>query len=121
VLAQALVAGYWFGTQAWPGESIAGALGMAWGLSLATAVVLFIPYVWLSLRAAGVPPWPVFATLLRPLRASTVMGLSVWLVRGQLPVSWPPILTLLSLILLGVVIYGLLIARDLKSLLRLTA
>jgi PST family polysaccharide transporter len=109
---QAMLAGYWWGSQ--QGDDFTATLGLAIGLSLATTLILGIPYVWMCLTAAQVSPLAVFRAAYRPLIASLVMGGFVWLLSSQLPAGYSQPLRLAILTLTGMVSYGLLIFSDLK-------
>ena len=110
VTLQALAAGYWFGQQI-PAFATIPALGVAWGLTLAT-MLLVIPYVWTTYRAVEISPAALLVTFVRPLRTSLLMGLTVLLVRSQLPTEWPAAARLVALLLVGMLSYGLLLGSD---------
>ncbi len=110
VTLQALAAGYWFGLQI-PSFAEVPAYGVAWGLTVAT-LLLLAPYVWTMLRATDLSPIVFFVMLVRPLRNSLLMGLIVLLVRSQLPLDWPAAVRLVVLMLVGMVSYVVLSGPD---------
>lgn len=116
ILTQAITAGYFFGTQ-WGPPQLGPAWGVAWGLTLAIAVVLFVPYVWIAFRAAQIPPSAIFALLRRPLWSAVIMGMIVVLVRSQLPDIWPVALRLLLLFSTGAISYTALAGPEIRRVL----
>ncbi len=122
---QGMLAGYFFARLQSAGGLPQDALvmqgeGIAYGYTLATLVVITIPYLWFGLRSCGVSPMPVLQTCLRPLRSSSLMAVSVWTLVGWLEKTWPANTAavaageLLLAVSLGASIYLLLAREDLR-------
>lgn len=115
VLMQAYGAGYWLGAQF--GESPADpTLGVALGYSLASVVVLGVPYLIFCLAVVGVRARDALLPLVRPLTATAGMSVAVWFVqRTELAAPTAPLLQRLTLqIAVGVAIYAWLARHDLR-------
>jgi len=93
----------------------AGTLGIAWGYSLTTCA-MFVPYMLLCLKVAGVSSRDWARQLVRPALASIGMGAVVWGTRALLvPQSWlPPWGVLATQIAVGVAAYVLLARSEIR-------
>ena len=119
---QGYVAGYGLGAMA-----VAPPWGRAYGVaasySVVLVVVVFVPYLTVSLAQVGMRARDVLRPLIPLVMASSCMGLVVWGMRRWLA-AWPvwsdgsPLARLLVSAAVGAAVYGLLARRELKSLLR---
>jgi PST family polysaccharide transporter len=78
---------------------------LAWTYTLATLVLLLGPYVWFCLWANGVSAREVFASIWRSLISSLAMGFICWLLSLGLAWHLPPLARLITIIVVGVVLY----------------
>ncbi len=91
-------------------------LGMAWGFSLTTCLVLFLPYMLFCLRLADVSPAAWTRQLVRPALAALGMGAIVLVTREVLvqQAALPPLVLLLAEIAVGVAAYLVLAGREVR-------
>jgi O-antigen/teichoic acid export membrane protein len=98
------------------------AVGFAAAFTLLQVAVWTGPFVWFALRSAEIPPRRVFAALIPAAAAAAVMGLVVaglqWLLPRETLASHS--LRLLIFIPAGVVVYSLLMIREIAALRRAT-
>lgn len=114
VVCAAVVAGWWLGAR--QGN---GTLGVAWGYTLAVIVGLALPVTRYCFRSMGHRGGPVAAAIARPAAAAAVMGAAVWSLKQMSAVgAWPPAVRLAACVALGAAIYGVLVRKDLRWLLR---
>ena len=111
VLALGLFAGYHVGR--WQGDAT---LGVAWGYSLTACLALFLPYMLVCLRLAGVSPAAWGRQLVRPALAALGMGAVVLATReARAGLSWLPPLGVLAIeISIGVAVYAALAWREIR-------
>jgi len=121
-MAAVLTTAPWLGMlwgRQWGASPWSATLGAACGYSLATVLILPLPYLLYCWRLAGVPPRRLLPILLSVGKRALVMGMVVAFAHGmfwwyQLMV-WP---RLLATVGLGVAVYGYLARRELQWLLR---
>ncbi len=91
-------------------------LGVAWGFSLTTCLLLFLPYMLFCLRLADVSPAAWGRQLVRPALAALGMGAIVLAARELLSThaSLPPLVLLLVEIGIGGAAYLLLARREIR-------
>ncbi|HVU89488.1 MAG TPA: lipopolysaccharide biosynthesis protein [Pirellulales bacterium] len=91
-------------------------LGMAWGFSLTTCLILFLPYMLFCLRLVDVSPADWTRQLARPALAALGMGAIVLITRVILvsQVALGPAALLLAEIAVGVAAYLLLASREIR-------
>lgn len=81
---QACLAGLAIGGR-WAASPSGAALGLAWGFSLASTVIVCLPYLHFCLRTVGVATREVLAALAGPFRSALLMGALVWALSLLLP------------------------------------
>jgi O-antigen/teichoic acid export membrane protein len=97
-------------------NALAPVVGMALVQTSMITFVWLVPYFWYCLRTARVEPLDVLCALVPALRASLLMGIAGWLLRGwleQLP-SVSPALRLIVVVAVGAVTFSLLAQRELR-------
>ncbi|MFO0901677.1 MAG: oligosaccharide flippase family protein [Pirellulales bacterium] len=96
--------------------------GVAASYSAVLVLVVFLPYLTVSLAQVGMHVWDVLRPLIPLVMASSCMGLVVWGLRRWLA-AWPvwadgsPLVRLMISAAVGAAVYALLARRELKSLL----
>jgi O-antigen/teichoic acid export membrane protein len=118
VLCQAFLSGWWLG-EAFGPPPIGGPLGLSIGYSAASVFVIFLPYLWFCTQTVGVRLRCVLQTIAKPLKAAMLMGIAVWAIHSATPQTAlsTPVLRLATSVATGIIVYGLLMRREIIAIL----
>lgn len=118
LLCLGIAAGWWLGMRFDPSD-LGGTWGVAVAYSAVTVGVIFLPYLWFCLRTVDVPVREVLTALSKPAVASLLMGAAVgttWSIAAA-AIGSTPIVRLVVGIVTGVLVYGIIMRRELIALL----